>query len=72
MPHTDHLILKERQYWVAINFLADIISGKLKIMEPEKCEEMRWFNIKKLPKKLTQTTKEPVDNFLKGKYIKVD
>lgn len=71
LPYTDHLILKEKQHWVAINFLADIISGKLKIMEPEKCEEMKWFNIKKLPKKLTQTTKEPVDNFLKGKYIKL-
>ncbi len=59
LPHTDHILGKEKQHWVAINFLADVVFGEPKIMEPEKCEEMKWFNIKKLPKKLTKTTKEP-------------
>jgi len=40
-------------------------------MESKKCDEMRWFNIKNLPKKLTRTTKEPVKNFLKGRFIKL-
>lgn len=71
LSHTDHVINKEKQHWIAINFLADVVSGKPKIMEPEKCEEIRWFSMKNLPKKLTKTTKEPVDNFLKGKYIKL-
>lgn len=70
LPHTDHIILKENQHWIAINFLANWKSGELKIMEPEKCEELKWFSLKKLPKKLTQTTKEPIRNFLARKYIK--
>lgn len=71
LPHTDHLIKKEKQHWIAINFLADWKSGEPKILEPEKCDEIKWFNMKNLPKKLTKTTKEPVKNFLKGKYIKL-
>jgi len=71
LPHTDHFIKKEKQHWLAINFLADLRFGEPQIMEPEKCDEMRWFDIKKLPKKLTRTTKEPVKNFLEGKYIKL-
>jgi len=70
LPHTDHIIFKESQHWIAINFLANWKGGKLKIMEPEKCDEIKWFNIKRLPKKLTKTTKEPIKNFLKRKYIK--
>jgi mutator protein MutT len=70
LPHTDHVLGKERQHWLAINFLADLVSGTPKIMEPGKCEKIKWFNIKKLPKKTTKTTKEPVRNFLAGKYIR--
>jgi mutator protein MutT len=70
LPHVDQFLPKEKQHWMALNFLADIKSGEPKIMEPEKCDEMRWFDIKKLPKKTTKTTVEPVRYFLKGKYIK--
>jgi mutator protein MutT len=71
LPHTDHIIKKEKQHWVAINFLADLKSGKPKIMESEKCEEIRWFNLKKLPSKTTKTTHEPIKCFLQKKYIKL-
>jgi mutator protein MutT len=71
LPHTDHFIKKEKQHWLAINFLADLKFGEPQIMEPEKCDEIAWFDIKKMPKKLTRTTKEPVKNFLEGKYIKL-
>ncbi|TSC93678.1 MAG: MutT/nudix family protein [Parcubacteria group bacterium Athens0714_25] len=71
LPHTDHIIKKENQHWVAINYLADIKSGEPKIMEPHKCEEIGWFKINKLPSKTTQTTKEPARYFLEKKYIKL-
>lgn len=70
-PHVDHIIKKEKQHWVAIIFLANLKSGTPKIMEPHKCDEIRWFNLKKLPKNLTQSTREPINNYLKGKYIKL-
>lgn len=71
LPHTDHIIKKDRQHWMSINYLARIKSGTPKIMEPHKCDEIKWFNIKKLPKKITQTTKEPIKDYLTGKYIKL-
>ncbi len=71
LPHTDHLIKKENQHWVSINFLADLKSGTPKIIEPEKCEEIRWFCLEKLPKKTNQTTREPIKYYLKGKYIRL-
>lgn len=71
LPHTDHILKKENQHWLAVNFLADIKKGIPRIMEPEKCNQIGWFNIKKLPKKLTQTTAKPIKNYLAGKYIKL-
>jgi len=68
LGYTDHII--EGQHWVAIHHLAKIRDGQEpKNMEPNKHEDMRWFPPDKLPKKLTQTTKEPVDIYLK-KMIK--
>ena len=70
LPHVDHIIKKENQHWIAIIYLAHIKSGTPKIMEPHKCDEIRWFSLKKLPKKLTKSTSEPIKNYLAGKYIK--
>lgn len=71
LPHTDHIIDKEEQYWVAFNFVASISGGELKNMEPHKCSEIKWFKLSELPEKITQTTREPVDNYLAGKFIKL-
>lgn len=71
MPHTDQILKQEGQHWLAVNYLADLESGEPKIMEPHKCDAMGWFSFKKLPKKLTKTTSEPIKNYLAGKYIKL-
>lgn len=71
LPHTDHLIKKEKQHWVSIGYLANIKSGIPKIMEPNKCDKIKWFSLNKLPQKIQQTTKEGIKNYLAGKYIKL-
>lgn len=71
LPHVDHIIKKENQHWIAIIYLAKIKSGTPKILEPHKCDEIRWFSLKKLPKKLTKSTSEPIKHYLAGKYIKL-
>ena len=38
LPHTDHIIKKENQHWLSVNYLADLKKGEPKIMEPEKCD----------------------------------
>ena len=70
-PHIDHVLRKEKQHWVAIPFLAKIRKGIPKIMESEKCDEIKWFSLKKLPKKLSQTTSETIKNYFDKKYIKL-
>jgi mutator protein MutT len=64
LDFTDHIIGSENQHWIAFNFLAKIINGEPKIMEPEKHDEIRWFRLDDLPEKITQTTKEPIDKYL--------
>lgn len=71
LPHTDHIIKGEGEHWLSVNFLANVKSGTLKNMEPHKCDELKWFALNELPKKLTQTTREPVKNYLAKKYIKL-
>ncbi|MFZ2188331.1 MAG: NUDIX domain-containing protein [Candidatus Moraniibacteriota bacterium] len=71
LPHTDHIIKKDKQHWVAFNYLAKIKSGVPKNREPEKCDGVEWFSLERLPRKLNQTTRETIKNYLAGKYIKL-
>jgi mutator protein MutT len=57
-PAADHIIPNENQHWVPTTFLAKLKSGsRPKIMEPEKCDEIGWFPLKKLPSPLSIITK---------------
>jgi len=67
---TNHLIKKENQHWIALNFIAKIVGGKLKNMEPHKHEEIAWFDLDNLPEKLTQTAKEPIEEYIKKYGVK--
>lgn len=46
----DHIIPKENQHWVTSTFIAKIVKGTPKIMEPEKCDEIRWFTLDEIEK----------------------
>lgn len=54
--YTDHIISDENQHWVAISYLAKIIDGTPKIMEPSKCQDLQWFDINQVPALLTAPT----------------
>jgi len=71
LPHTDHIMKKEGQHWVAINFIANHKKGELKNNEPHKCQELGWFSLNKLPNKIEQTTREAIKNYIDKKYIKL-
>lgn len=38
----DHIIAAEGQHWVSPGFLCRIRSGEPRILEPDKCSEIRW------------------------------
>jgi 8-oxo-dGTP diphosphatase len=63
---TNHILKSENQHWVAFNYLARIIAGEPRNLEPKKIEEIKWFNLKNLPENLTQTTIEPIKEYLKS------
>ncbi|MCL5438678.1 MAG: NUDIX domain-containing protein [Patescibacteria group bacterium] len=65
-PATDHIIPNEKQHWVPSTFLARIKKGQTpKILEPEKCDGIRWFKLNKLPKPLSIKTKIDLKHYKK-------
>ncbi len=63
---TNHIIKSENQHWIAFNYLAKIIKGEPQILEPDKIEEIKWFSLNNLPENLSQTTSEPIQEYLKS------
>jgi len=62
---TNQILPKEKEHWVAFHYLARIVQGEPKNMEPDKTEAFGWFPLDHLPEPLTQTTREPVEVYLK-------
>lgn len=56
--HVSDEILKDQgQHWVATTYLAKIKDNQTpKIMEPEKCDEIGWFALDKLPSPISYIT----------------
>ena len=68
----DHIVKSENQHWVSPSFLCKIEKGEPKIMEPNKHLDMKWFSLDNLPEKLTITTKDAVNSYMKFKGKKED
>lgn len=60
---TNHIIPRENSHWVSPNFLVTIKSGEIRNLEPEKHEELRWFDIDSLPENITITTRKAVKDY---------
>lgn len=55
---------KDNKHYVTIAMVVDWKSGTPRILEPNKCEEWRWFALGELPKPLFIPTR----NFIKNGY----
>lgn len=62
---TNDIYPEQQKHYVTVIFTAKIKSGELKLMEPDKCIEWRWFDLTKLPFPLFQ----PIENLLKKHKI---
>lgn len=63
-PFTNDIFEKEGKHYITLYLLSKYGSGKLRIMEPEKCERWEWFEWDKLPHPLFT----PIANLLKQNY----
>lgn len=74
LPPIDHILPSENQHWVTSMFIAKIINGTPKIMEPEKCDEIGWFSIEELEQmasQLSQPTKKDLPLLKKMDLTKI-
>jgi len=62
---TDDMMKDEKQHWISLNYLAKIVGGEVKNLEPEKHEEIKWFDLNDLPENTNQNTKDAVKEYLK-------
>ena len=58
---TNEVFVDAEKHYVTLFVSADYDSGKLTVMEPDKCEQWHWFQWNRLPEPLFQ----PIRNFLK-------
>jgi len=53
----------DNKHYLNIGIKAEYSGGKIKIKEPNKCQEWKWFSLNKLPKKLLEGTELIIKNF---------
>ncbi len=63
-PFTNDISKEDSTHYVTLFIIAKYKSGKVKVMEPEKCEKWQWFDWNKLPKPLFR----PINSFVKLNY----
>jgi len=57
-------------FWTAYSFLATYVSGEARNMEPEKHDEMRWFNINAIPDNTKDYVRESIRTYIESLVTK--
>lgn len=63
-PYTNDIFKSEGKHYITVFVLAHSETGEPKVMEPEKCEEWKWFKWSKLP----EPRFLPIVNLLKDDF----
>ncbi|MBR9691448.1 NUDIX domain-containing protein [Candidatus Woesearchaeota archaeon] len=61
---TNDMFKDEEKHYITIFMLSDYHDGEVRIMEPHKCEEWRWFTLEDLPSPLFI----PMQNLMKQRF----
>ena len=67
VAHISHRYRPDREY-IDIYLTADRWSGEIRIAEPDKCDDLRWFPMKKLPKNILPDVKQALKRIEKGEF----
>ena len=57
--------IQPSKHFVTIQIIANKHSGNLKVMEPTKEDEWKWFDLNNLPMNIYSPTKQFVDKYMK-------
>lgn len=63
--HTMHRIAPDHEY-IEFFFVTENWRDEPKIMEPDKCNDLSWFSLDKLPENLSDYLKNMIENYKKG------
>ncbi|MFO7966829.1 MAG: NUDIX hydrolase [Archaeoglobaceae archaeon] len=61
---TNDIFHQEEEHYITLFVLCDYDSGEVRVKEPHKCEEWKWFDWNALPRPLFL----PIQNLLKQNY----
>ena len=59
--------IQPNKHYITIQIIANKYQGALKIMEPSKIDEWKWFDLNKLPQNLYSPTKKFIDKYQEKK-----
>ena len=60
----------DKKQWIAFCYHLKYISGKIKNIEPEKHDDVKWFSFSDLPKNLSPYTKKVIEKYHQKDTIK--
>jgi len=64
--HTMHRKSNNNLEYIDFFLIADKWKGEPKIMEPDKCDELRWFSLKELPQNIILHVRKAIENYQKN------
>ena len=59
------------RHYLSIHIIANKYSGELKVMEPTKEDEWKWFDLDNLPEKIYSPSKKFIEAYLKRKMEEI-
>ena len=62
---TDHMV-DDREHWVAPAYLARIVAGVPRNVEPQSADDVRWFSLTDLPEPLAIPARAAIDAYLRS------
>lgn len=63
LGYFDHILKSEKQHWVSFSFIAKITKWEIVNLEPNKCDEIKWFSLDNLPELIPQYTIDSIEVF---------
>jgi hypothetical protein len=58
--------MHRKNKYMDLFFIAKSWSGEPRIMEEDKCDDMKWFSLNELPTNIVPSVKFAIENYQKG------